>query len=603
VAEDKIWWTEAQIALVEQARDAVQLALRRVQDSEGRNTAVEDRIEAIEQAIIARQAAIEAVIGANVPEHEWDGTLFRLRNPDGSWGAWVDLLSPLATIRNAVLAARDTVVSVGAQVTVDAAAAVTAAGQTAADRAIVTADKTTVAADKATVAADKATVAADKALVAADKATVAADKATVATDKNAAAASAAAAAASALALDPILKSGLTPTIDLDLSAPEGLLYNSFARGGTLGAFEDARGLIATSYGLRIAHRDGVARGALVEEASSNALTQSETITAAQGWSAAVAVFDAAKINPRGDLGAYYPALGETVMTFNGASATSVALSFFAAKRTGSENFIRLQPWQEINGGNIFDVGSFDFNFDAANPDQTYLKNVVRTALPNGWYHFSAQLLARPVGSGFFHSTARLDIEGVGGNQPYVWGLQVEPAKLSASSYMRSNGSAASRATDVLLINGTDFSQQVRPEAGTVFVRGMFGPIVNSNQALAYFSDGSANNRVVLFRQSSDRTLVARVDVGGVAVMSINLGVASDFAVCNVALRWKDGDLAGSLNGGAAVTATGGNPSRAMNQLRLGATQSGLNVLSGTIRRFAYSPGLATNSKLQEMSAL
>ena len=25
------------------------------------------------------------------PMHEWDGTLLRLRNPDGTWGNWIDL--------------------------------------------------------------------------------------------------------------------------------------------------------------------------------------------------------------------------------------------------------------------------------------------------------------------------------------------------------------------------------------------------------------------------------------------------------------------------------------------------------------------------------
>jgi hypothetical protein len=44
--------------------------------------------------IVARQAAIEAVISANIPAHQWSGTKLQLKNPNGAWGTQVDLRGP-----------------------------------------------------------------------------------------------------------------------------------------------------------------------------------------------------------------------------------------------------------------------------------------------------------------------------------------------------------------------------------------------------------------------------------------------------------------------------------------------------------------------------
>ncbi|WP_274626579.1 hypothetical protein [Arvimicrobium flavum] len=91
MADDQTYWTDAQIALVEQARDAAQLAAQRVQTAETRLGNVEERVQLVDEQIAQRQQEIEDVIGANVPDHEWDGTRVRIKNPDGGWGSWVDL--------------------------------------------------------------------------------------------------------------------------------------------------------------------------------------------------------------------------------------------------------------------------------------------------------------------------------------------------------------------------------------------------------------------------------------------------------------------------------------------------------------------------------
>ena len=55
--------------------------------------AAQDRASAaaLLSEITQRQAAIDAVIAANIPAHEWQGASLRLRNPDGTWGELVDL--------------------------------------------------------------------------------------------------------------------------------------------------------------------------------------------------------------------------------------------------------------------------------------------------------------------------------------------------------------------------------------------------------------------------------------------------------------------------------------------------------------------------------
>jgi hypothetical protein len=49
---------------------------------------------AILATVEARRNEIADIIAANIPGHEWSGALLRLRNTDGSWGAFVDLIGP-----------------------------------------------------------------------------------------------------------------------------------------------------------------------------------------------------------------------------------------------------------------------------------------------------------------------------------------------------------------------------------------------------------------------------------------------------------------------------------------------------------------------------
>ncbi|PYE31212.1 collagen triple helix repeat protein [Rhizobium sp. PP-WC-1G-195] len=38
-----------------------------------------------------RREEIESIIGANIPDHQWDGTRIRFKNPDGNWGVYIDI--------------------------------------------------------------------------------------------------------------------------------------------------------------------------------------------------------------------------------------------------------------------------------------------------------------------------------------------------------------------------------------------------------------------------------------------------------------------------------------------------------------------------------
>jgi len=48
----------------------------------------------LEGEITERRDQIEAIVQDNIPAHEWSGTSLRLRNVDGEWGVFVQLLGP-----------------------------------------------------------------------------------------------------------------------------------------------------------------------------------------------------------------------------------------------------------------------------------------------------------------------------------------------------------------------------------------------------------------------------------------------------------------------------------------------------------------------------
>lgn len=350
----------------------------------------------------------------------------------------------------------------------------------------------------------------------------------------------------------------------------------------------AAGLLASGTTLRIDHdADGNPLGLLIEGQRTNTVLKSEDLTA---WGGTAGTLDAAIADPTGATGTVcYGSSPETFRTTDGSSATVAALSFFAKARTGGGgDAVVLQLYQSVGGGDgVILLGSYTFSLTGANSDTTYFKDIVREEWPNGWYRFKCRVLPNTgAGSGVFTTLSRIDIEG-GTYRNYVWGVQFEPGATFASSYIKTTGSAVTRAADdiSLALSSLPFSAT----AGTLAVEAT--PLALAGEICA-LSDGTADERIALGAGAASHLAVTD---GGVAQADIDAGTFAAGTAGKLAAAWAANDFAASLDGATAVTdASGTLP--AVDTLSIG------EGFDGHVRALTWLPRRATDAQLEALAA-
>jgi hypothetical protein len=116
-----------------------------------------------------------------------------------------------------------------------------------------------------------------------------------------------------------------------------------------------------------------------------------------------------------------------------------------------------------------------------------------------------------------------------------------------------------------------------------------------------FTDGTANNRIVLFAESTLEQLF--VGVGGVSQAFITRSTVAANQMFKAAARVKTNDFALVLNGGAASTDTSGTvPTVTQFALGQNSLSAGTKLLNGHLRRVAYYPMALSTANLQALTS-
>ncbi|KKC24451.1 phage head spike fiber domain-containing protein [Sphingomonas sp. SRS2] len=176
---------------------------------------------------------------------------------------------------------------------------------------------------------------------------------------------------------------------------------------------------------------------------------------------------------------------------------------------------------------------------------------------------------------------------------YVWGAQIEAGSLS-TSYIPTAGSQVTRSADSAPVTGASFSSWFNPVEGTFVFD--FTPSA-ANRFLCSVNDGSNNNRFSF--QPGEFSQV------GVTAGNVNQGVLDAGNPISgerhlLAYAYAANDMAASLNGGAAVSATAVTLP-AVDRMMIGAGVGGATVLNGHIRSIRYFPERLSNTRLQALS--
>jgi hypothetical protein len=365
---------------------------------------------------------------------------------------------------------------------------------------------------------------------------------------------------------------------------------------TAGAYISTTG--SAYYGSRVNDYNPstlAARGLLVEEARTNVVTRSMD-TSHSDWTPFT---DGGTTSNRTGASAVSPdgTTSATLHTLNRASAADWAQ---AGKQnfTGTAASYTASIWvKAFDVGNVGRIIDFTIRGNAA-------VTVLQIALPAEWTRYTiTQTMFAGSCEFVFGYFRNLDANflGTGGQTGetkfYAWGAQCELGAF-ATSFIPTTSAAITRAADIAVMTGTNFSNWYDAAAtGTFVVDFEVLSVSSGTRPIIAADDNTANERIELYNSTADPKAII-VD-GGATQADLDGGTLSAATVAKFGLSYAANDAAACLNGGTVQTdATVTLPT--VDRLRLGTNQAG-NYLNGHIRRVRFFNVTKSGAELQSLT--
>lgn len=214
-----------------------------------------------------------------------------------------------------------------------------------------------------------------------------------------------------------------------------------------------------------------------------------------------------------------------------------------------------------------------------------------------------------VGSGDYPAKSKLTFTPTAGTLTVTVSGTVQYAQLEAgpfnTSFIPTVASQVTRAADVAVMTGTNFSSWYNQSEGSFYVE--FDNPVTGNKRIFAACDGSTANRVMLgIVVGSSGNIFYTVTQGGTAqvnnlMLKSNLGTGSD-AFYKASIGYKQDDFAGSVNAEAVATDSSGTVPIVSTQLTIGVAESSKSAwLNGHIKRITYYKKRLSNRLLQYLT--
>jgi hypothetical protein len=352
-----------------------------------------------------------------------------------------------------------------------------------------------------------------------------------------------------------------------------------------------------------------ARGLLIEEQRVNLFTNSEVFENAAWVKGNSTVTANATVAPDGTTTAdklvENTATGAHQITQQTAfvSGTSYTWSFYV--KAAERSVVRV----------LFPAAAFTSNltanFDLAtgawrtgSPTPSPALTLASQDAGNGWYRIAATATATaslnqtilllmvdtPSGTGNY--------TGNGTSGLFIWGAQLEVGSF-ATSYIPTVASTVTRAPDVAVMTGTNFSSWYNQSEGTMVAFYNTTTAVTSSSLGAFaVSDATANERMQIRRSPSNANATFIVVDGGVQQYNQNVAAAS--GPYRSALAYANDDFRGVNNGTLAPADTSGTlPTPTQAEIGFG---QGLIYLNGHVSSITYYATRLTDAQLQALTA-
>jgi hypothetical protein len=359
------------------------------------------------------------------------------------------------------------------------------------------------------------------------------------------------------------------------------------------------------------------KGLLIEEARTNPILQSAAFNAVNYGKVASSIDPNVAVSPDGGTnadefivdgttGAHYLQQANTGMV----SSSTYTWSVYAKANTMPYLVLSLYN----TTANNYACASFDLatatveNTGAAGTGISVASTFVFNA-GNGWYRY---IITAVAGTNAFNRcgigmsldgtvAGTLGFPSFAGNSTdslYLWGAQLETGAF-ATSYIPTTTTSLTRNADVVSMTGTNFSDWYNASEGAFSVSYIASNATKNQNALVA-SNGTATERMgIRCINSSSQSIIIGV-AASVTQWNVAINGQTINTLTSACWTYKVDSIAWARGGANAGTDTSAIVPT-VNQLRIGADETGANLLNGHIQKINYWPQRITNSETTAFS--
>ena len=288
-------------------------------------------------------------------------------------------------------------------------------------------------------------------------------------------------------------------------------------------------------------------------------------------------------------------------------------TFTATKVTGA-------GWTRWDGNNGLDL--VGVNFTDTFSTSIYMKTVGTSNINVGmdfgdsgnatfsvgqeWKRYSISNVHQNYGG----STKFIDIVFDSASGVYIWGLQCENGS-HPTSYIPTSGTTMTRGNEYAVIDEEDFTDFYNPVESSVLAVGtMHRPAAAQGQLNIFHIGDDNEDGHGVFRENGTKDVWYHIrnnnnTPSGGDLNPSGFGDWDEGEEARIAIAFKDGDQAISVNGGnqitAAVTSSYPTQTSTISKMWIGSHGTG-SFFEGTIKRIAYYPKLLTDNQLNTLTA-
>ena len=285
-------------------------------------------------------------------------------------------------------------------------------------------------------------------------------------------------------------------------------------------------------------------------------------------------------------------IGSPTIELNNIISPDGILNGTKVTRGSNPTPLRLGTPNILNTENTFTVYAKKGNYDKLNLDIGDQENF-QFNLTDDWKRFD--ITSTP--TTYNHVDITLPFSS-SGDFIYIWGAQLEQGSYP-TSYIPTTTSAVTRSAETA--NGSGDAATFNDSEGVLMAE-ISALADDSNIEGISISDGTQNNRVVIFKWNSSNSIQARVTSSGANTLDQTITISDVTTLNKIAIKYKLNDFAIWINGIKLFTDTSGSTPINLNTLGFDSNAGGGAPFRGNTKQVQYYDSVLTDSELETLTS-